>query len=102
MANYYQKKKIDEQLRKNRESFDIDKAESEIRQMLILNGLNTSEISAVLFTIMRNVLMYESNKGILDQAGVENLSVDAVLEIQKVLIKGYANGLNDTKSAKET
>lgn len=102
MINYFQKKKIHEQLKKNRENITIDKAEKDIREMLVLNGFTTSEIAALLFTIMRNVLLSESNSQILTDIGIKDLSLDTVMEIHKQLIKEYLNGLNDTKSAPKT
>ena len=100
-VNYYQNKKIDEQLKKNRANVDIDAVELKIREMLILNGFNTSEIAAVLFTVMRNVLLYERNRKFLDKVGInpKQLNTDVVVEIQKLLIKEYLNGLNETGAA---
>lgn len=100
-VNYYQKKKIDEQLKKNRANVDIDAVELKIREMLILNGFNTSEIAAVLFTVMRNVLLYERNREFLDKVGINprQLNTEVVVEIQKLLIKEYLNGLNETGAA---
>lgn len=97
--NYYQNKRINEQLKKNRENADIDTIELKIREMLILNGFNTSEIAAVLFTVMRNVLLYERNREFLDKVGInpKQLNTEVVVEIQKLLIKEYLNGLNDAK-----
>ena len=100
-VNYYQNKKIDEQLKKNRANADIDAVELKIREMLILNGFNTSEIAAVLFTVMRNVLLYERNREFLDKVGINprQLNTEVVVEIQKLLIKEYLNGLNETGAA---
>ena len=100
-VNYYQNKRINEQLKKNRENADIDTIELKIREMLILNGFNTSEIAAVLFTVMRNVLLYERNREFLDKVGInpKQLNTDVVVEIQKLLIKEYLNGLNETGAA---
>ena len=39
---------------------------------------------------------------LLAEAGIKDMSVDTVSDIQKLLIKEYVNGFNDTKSAKET
>ena len=100
-VNYYQNKKIDEQLKKNRANVDIDAIELKIREMLILNGFSTSEIAAVLFTVMRNVLLYERNREFLDKVGINprQLNTEVVVEIQKLLIKEYLNGLNETGAA---
>ena len=100
-VNYYQNKKINEQLKKNRANVDIDAIELKIREMLILNGFNTSEIAAVLFTVMRNVLLYERNREFLDKVGINprQLNTEVVVEIQKLLIKEYLNGLNETGAA---
>ena len=100
-VNYYQNKRINEQLKKNRENADIDTIELKIREMLILNGFNTSEIAAVLFTVMRNVLLYERNREFLDKVGINprQLNTEVVAEIQKLLIKEYLNGLNETGAA---
>ncbi|SFN51089.1 hypothetical protein [Proteiniclasticum ruminis] len=100
-VNYYQNKKINEQLKKNRANVDIDAIELKIREMLILNGFNTSEIAAVLFTVMRNVLLYERNREFLDKVGINprQLNTEVVVEIQKLLIKEYLNGLNETGTA---
>jgi len=100
-VNYYQNKRINEQLKKNRENADIDTIELKIREMLILNGFNTSEIAAVLFTVMRNVLLYERNREFLDKVGINprQLNTEVVVEIQKLLIKEYLNGLNETGAA---
>ena len=100
-VNYYQNKRINEQLKKNRENADIDTIELKIREMLILNGFNTSEIAAVLFTVMRNVLLYERNREFLDKVGINprQLNTEVVVEIQKLLIKEYLNGLNETGTA---
>ena len=100
-VNYYQNKKINEQLKKNRANVDIDAVELKIREMLILNGFNTSEIAAVLFTVMRNVLLYERNREFLDKVGINprQLNTEVVVEIQKLLIKEYLNGLNETGTA---
>lgn len=100
-VNYYQNKKIDEQLKKNRANVDIDAIELKIRELLILNGFNTSEIAAVLFTVMRNVLLYERNREFLDKVGINprQLNTEVVVEIQKLLIKEYLNGLNETGTA---
>ena len=100
-VNYYQNKRINEQLKKNRENADIDTIELKIREMLILNGFNTSEIAAVLFTVMRNVLLYERNREFLDKVGInpKQLNTEVVVEIQKLLIKEYLNGLNETGAA---
>ena len=100
-VNYYQNKKINEQLKKNRANVDIDAVELKIREMLILNGFNTSEIAAVLFTVMRNVLLYERNRKFLDKVGINprQLNTEVVVEIQKLLIKEYLNGLNETGAA---
>ena len=69
--------------------------------MLILNGFNTSEIAAVLFTVMRNMLLYERNREFLDKVGINprQLNTEVVVEIQKLLIKEYLNGLNETGTA---
>ena len=98
-VNYYQNKRINEQLKKNRENADIDTIELKIREMLILNGFNTSEIAAVLFTVMRNVLLYERNRKFLEGITIDpnQLNTEVVTEIQKLLIKEYLNGLNDAK-----
>jgi len=100
-VNYYQNKRINEQLKKNRENADIDTIELKIREMLILNGFNTSEIAAVLFTVMRNVLLYERNREFLEKVGInpKQLNTEVVVEIQKLLIKEYLNGLNETGAA---
>ncbi len=100
-VNYYQNKKIDEQLKKNRANVDIDAVELKIREMLILNGFNTSEIAAVLFTVMRNVLLYERNRKFLEGITIDpnQLNTEVVTEIQKLLIKEYLNGLNETGAA---
>lgn len=100
-VNYYQNKKINEQLKKNRANVDIDSVELKIREMLILNGFNTSEIAAVLFTVMRNVLLYERNREFLEKVGInpKQLNTEVVVEIQKLLIKEYLNGLNETGAA---
>lgn len=100
-VNYYQNKKINEQLKKNRANVDIDAVELKIREMLILNGFNTSEIAAVLFTVMRNVLLYERNREFLEKVGInpKQLNTEVVVEIQKLLIKEYLNGLNETGAA---
>ena len=100
-VNYYQNKKINEQLKKNRANVDIDAIELKIREMLILSGFNTSEIAAVLFTVMRNVLLYERNREFLDKVGINprQLNTEVVVEIQKLLIKEYLNGLNETGTA---
>lgn len=96
-VNYYQNKKINEQLKKNRKNIDIDTAELKIREMLVLNGFNMSEIAAILFTVMRNVLLYEKNRDVMKEIGMEptQLNTEVVTEIQKLLIKEYMNGLND-------
>jgi hypothetical protein len=96
-VNYYQNKKINEQLKKNRQDIDIDAAELKIREMLVLNGFNMSEIAAILFTVMRNILLYEKNGDVLKGIGIDptQLNTEAVTEIQKLLIKEYLNGLND-------
>lgn len=100
-VNYYQNKKINEQLKKNRANVDIDAVELKIREMLILNGFNTSEIAAVLFTVMRNVLLYERNRKFLEGITIDpnQLNTEVVTEIQKLLIKEYLNGLNETGAA---
>ena len=100
-VNYYQNKKIDEQLKKNRASVDIDAIELKIRELLILNGFSTSEIAAVLFTVMRNVLLYERNRKFLEGITIDpnQLNTEVVTEIQKLLIKEYLNGLNETGAA---
>lgn len=100
-VNYYQNKRINEQLKKNRENADIDTIELKIREMLILNGFNTSEIAAVLFTVMRNVLLYERNRKFLEGITIDpnQLNTEVVTEIQKLLIKEYLNGLNETGAA---
>ena len=100
-VNYYQNKKINEQLKKNRANVDIDAIELKIREMLILNGFNTSEIAAVLFTVMRNVLLYERNRKFLEGITIDpnQLNTEVVTEIQKLLIKEYLNGLNETGAA---
>ena len=100
-VNYYQNKKINEQLKKNRANVDIDAVELKIREMLILNGFNTSEIAAVLFTVMRNILLYERNREFLEKVGInpKQLNTEVVVEIQKLLIKEYLNGLNETGAA---
>lgn len=100
-VNYYQNKKINEQLKKNRANVDIDAVELKIREMLILNAFNTSEIAAVLFTVMRNVLLYERNREFLEKVGInpKQLNTEVVVEIQKLLIKEYLNGLNETGAA---
>lgn len=100
-VNYYQNKKINEQLKKNRANVDIDAVELKIREMLILNGFNTSEIAAVLFTVMRNVLLYERNRKFLEKVEInpKQLNTEVVVEIQKLLIKEYLNGLNETGAA---
>lgn len=100
--NYFQNKKINEQLKANRKKADIDKTEQNIREMLVLNGYTTAEIAALLFTIMRNILTYESNAQLLSDIGIKDMSVDTVTDIQKMLIKEYLNGLNDTKSKAKT
>lgn len=98
-VNYYQNKKINEQLKKNRENIDIDTVEVKVRELLIINGFSTSEIAAVLFTVMRNVLLYERNREFLQKVGIDpkQLNTEVVTEIQKLLIKEYLNGLNDAK-----
>lgn len=98
-VNYYQNKKIDEQLKMNRANADIDAIELKIRELLILNGFSTSEIAAVLFTVMRNVLLYDRNREFLEKVGIDpkQLNTEVVVEIQKLLIKEYLNGLNDAK-----
>lgn len=100
-VNYYQKKRIDDQLKKNRANVDIDAIELKIRELLILNGFNTSEIAAVLFTVMRNVLLYERNRKFLEGITIDpnQLNTEVVTEIQKLLIKEYLNGLNETGAA---
>lgn len=100
-VNYYQNKRINEQLKKNRENADIDTIELKIREMLILNGFNTSEIAAVLFTVMRNVLLYERNRKFLEGITIDpnQLNTEVVTEIQKLLIKEYLNGLNEAGTA---
>ena len=69
--------------------------------MLILNGFSNSEIAAVLFTVMRNVLLYDRNREFLDKVGINprQLNTEVVVEIQKLLIKEYLNGLNETGAA---
>lgn len=100
-VNYYQNKRINEQLKKNRANVDIDAVELKIREMLILNGFNTSEIAAVLFTVTRNVLLYERNRKFLEGITIDpnQLNTEVVTEIQKLLIKEYLNGLNETGAA---
>ena len=100
-VNYYQNKRINEQLKKNRENANIDTIELKIREMLILNGFSTSEIAAVLFTVMRNVLLYERNRKFLEGVVIDpnQLNTEVVTEIQKLLIKEYLNGLNETGAA---
>lgn len=100
--NYFQSKKINEQLKANRKKADIDKIEQNVREMLVLNGFTTAEIAALLFTVMRNILIYESNAQLLSDIGIKDMSVDTVTDIQKMLIKEYLNGLNDTKSTSTT
>ncbi len=100
-VNYYQNKRINEQLKKNRENADIDTIELKIRELLILNGFSNSEIAAVLFTVMRNVLLYERNREFLEKVEInpKQLNTEVVVEIQKLLIKEYLNGLNETGAA---
>lgn len=100
-VNYYQNKRINEQLKKNRENADIDTIELKIRELLILNGFSNSEIAAVLFTVMRNVLLYERNREFLEKIEInpKQLNTEVVVEIQKLLIKEYLNGLNETGAA---
>jgi len=105
--NYYQKKKIDEQLKNNRASRDIDEVEKNIREMLVLNGFSVAEIASLLFTLMINILKYPNNIKTLKEAGLtaNDLNIETVPELQKLLIKEYINGLNDTdktKGSKET
>ena len=100
-VNYYQNKKIDDQLKMNRANVDIDAIELKIRELLILNGFSTSEIAAVLFTVMRNVLLYERNRKFLEGITIDpnQLNTEVVTEIQKLLIKEYLKGLNETGAA---
>lgn len=102
--NYYQTKKINEQLKKNREAIDIDKVELDIRQMLVLNGFSMGEIAALLYTVMEKILKYPNNLKTLEGAGltVNNLNIETVTAVQKLLIKEYVNGLNDTNTAKRS
>lgn len=100
--NYFQNKKINEQLKANRKKADIDKTEQNIREMLVLNGFTTAEIAALLFTVMRNILAYESNAQLLRDVGIKDMNVDTVTNIQKMLIKEFLNGLNDTKPTQAT
>lgn len=95
--NYFQNKKIREQLQGNRQDTNIDETEVSIREMLVLNGFTVSEIAAILFTVMRNILLNEKNRDILKNIGIEStqLNTEVVAEIQKLLIKEYMNGLND-------
>ena len=96
MANYFQKKKIGEQLKKNREAVDIDKLEQEIRQMLVLQGFTMAEIAALLFTVMRNMLLYPNHKEILESMGIsDKMTVEEVTTIQQLLVKEYSHGLDD-------
>ncbi|WP_312459885.1 hypothetical protein [Proteiniclasticum sp.] len=100
-VNYYQNKKINEQLKKNRANADIDTIELEIRELLIFNGFSNSEIAAVLFTVMRNILLYDRNRKFLEGITIDpnQLNTEVVTEIQKLLIKEYLNGLNETGAA---
>lgn len=100
--NYLQNKKINEKLKDNRKVFNLDKAERDIREMLLLNGLSNAEIAALLFTIMRNTLSYETNKRLLDSNGVTELTLETVLNIQAALIGDYAREFNDTQTAEGT
>jgi len=94
--NHIQEKKINEFIKKRSERKDLDEIQQAFIDSIVLNGLNNKEVAALLFAVMRNILLMNGNKPIIEHLGLteKDMTIDNVQLVQKILLEEY---LKDVK-----
>lgn len=100
--NRFQEKAILDELEKQKENKDLNDMQQHIYDMCTVYGLSNFEIASLLFSSFRQIMFCEHNKAqLLDMnIDIEKAGVDMILEIQKILVKEYAETLDENGKPK--